>query len=102
MLLSSIALQLVQQEHVSPTQAYAWAWRIQNEYPPALQAAAERWAEGLPAEPATEAGEMSLEVIQQRSGATVPQALELLYVLHRDPVEGRQLLARCTRRDRLR
>lgn len=98
MLLSSIAVQLAKKEYAAPASAYVWAWRIQNEYPPELRAAAERWAEGLPEEPVTAAG-VTLDGVRRRTGASVPQALELMYVLYRDPVEGNRLLDRCTRRD---
>ena len=38
----------------------------------------------------------------EATGASAPQALELLYVLERSPADGLTVLARCTRRDRLR
>ena len=94
MLLSSLAAQLVTRELAAPAQGWAWAWRIQNEYPALLREAAEAWAENKPLP--------NPEEVMEATGASAPQALELLYVLERSPSDGLTLLARCTRRDRLR
>ena len=95
MLLSSLAAQLVTRELAAPAQGWAWAWRIQNEYPALLREAAEAWAENKPLP-------NPQEEVMEATGASAPQALELLYVLERSPSDGLTLLARCTRRDRLR
>ncbi|MGI5928926.1 hypothetical protein [Pseudoflavonifractor sp.] len=101
MLLSSLAAQLITRELAAPAQGWAWAWRIQNEYPAPLREAAEAWVENRPL-PNPQGGGCSLEEVMEATGATAPQALELLYVLERSPSDGLTLLARCTRRDRLR
>ena len=49
---------------------------------------------------ATERKEL-LEEVMEATGASAPQALELLCVMERSPSDGLTLLARCTRRDRL-
>ena len=100
MLLSSLAAQLITRELASPAQGWAWAWRIQNEYPASLREAAEAWAENKPL-PNPQEGGHTLDGVMEATGASAPQALELLYVLERSAGDGLTLLTRCTRRDRL-
>ena len=100
MLLSSLSVQLITRELAAPAQGWAWAWRIQNEYPAPLREAAEAWAENRPL-PNPQAGGRRLEEVMAATGASAPQALELLYVLEKSPADGLTLLARCTSRDRL-
>lgn len=99
MVLSSLAVQLCEKELLQPAAAYAWAWRIQNDYPEDLRQAAELWAEGKPV-PNVEITEISLEQIQRQTGISVPTALDILYVLSKSPADGRTILTRCMRRDR--
>ena len=101
MLLSSLAVQLTLREKVSAPIAYSWAWRIQNEYPEDLRLAAEAWAENR-ALPEIDVTGISLQQVLLQTGDSVPNALELLYIVSKDPAEGRTLLARCTKRDSLR
>ena len=96
----ALSLQLRKEERVSPLAAHSWAWRIQNEYPEALRLAAEAWAQGEQI-PAVEITGITLEQVLRQTGDRVPGALELLYVMSRDPAKGRDLLARSTRRDGL-
>lgn len=96
----ALSLVLCQKEGISPLVAHSWAWRIQNEYPESLRQAAEAWAMGEEIPPAEVVGETLDQVIRQ-TGANVPEALELMYVMSRDPAEGLDLLARSTRRDNL-
>ena len=98
MLLSTLATQLVTRELVSPAQGLTWAWRIQHEYPLSLLQAAEAWAENRPL-PDPQYNGRSLSAVIRATGASVPQALELLYVFSRNPSDGLTLLARCTKRD---
>lgn len=101
MLLSSLSAQLVTRELVDPVLGNAWAWRIQHDYPAALREAAEAWAENRPL-PEVQMADQTLSSVMAATGASAPQALELLYVFSRSTADGFDLLARCTRRDRLR
>ena len=101
MLLSSLAAQLITRELADPAQGWTWAWRIQNDYPAPLRQAAEAWAENRPL-PDPQCGGRSLSAVMRATGASAPQALELLYVLSRNSSDGLTLLTRCTQRDRLR
>ena len=101
MLLSSLAAQLITRELATPAQGWAWAWRIQNEYSAPLREAAEAWAENKPL-PNPQGGGHALDEVMKVTGASAPQALELLYVLEHSPADGLTLLSRCARRDRLR
>lgn len=93
MQLSTLAVQLLTREHADAPNSWVWAWRIENEYPPTLRAAAEAWARQQPVPPVEAAG-VSLAQIQQATGVSVPQALELLYVCTKNPGDGLQLLSR--------
>lgn len=101
MTVSALAVQLTLREKAAAPNAYSWAWRILSEYPESLRLAAEAWAEEKEL-PEVSITEITLEQVLRRTGSSVPQALELLYVISKDPSEGRNLLARCTRRDSLR
>jgi len=98
MLLSSLALQLSAKEMLQPAAAYALAWRIQNEYPEDLRQAAELWAEDKPVPNVAVTG-ISLEQIQNQTGTSISEALDILYVLSKSPTDGRTMLTRCARRD---
>lgn len=101
MLLSSLAAKLITSELVAPAQGLAWAWRIQNEYSTHLRETAEAWAEDE-LMPNPQVGETSMAEVMKVTGASAPQALELLYVLERNHADGLTLLARCAHRDCLR
>lgn len=101
MLLSSLSAQLVARELVDPALGSAWAWRIQHDYPAPLREAAEAWAENRLL-PEVQVADQSLSSIMAATGASAPQALELLYVFSCSVADGFDLLARCTRRDQLR
>lgn len=96
----ALSLQLRKEEKISPLAAHSWAWRIQNEYPEPLRRAAEAWAQGE-AVPDVDVTGITLQQVCRRTGESVPAALELLYVMYRDPSEGRDLLARTAPRDTL-
>ena len=101
MIRSALSLALMDKELISAAEASCWAWRIQNDYPPELRAAAEAWAQEE-AVPSMEVTGITLEQVRRMTGEDVPHALEFLYVISRDPVEGRDVLARSTLRDSLR
>ena len=98
MLLSSIAVQLSSREMIPPAVAYAWAWRIENEYPDELRQAAELWAENNPL-PTVEVTGITLDQILEQTGVSIPAAIDILYVLSKSPADGRMILTRCARRD---
>ena len=98
MLLSSIAVKLSTEEKIQPAVAYAWAWRIQNEYPDELRQAAECWVENKTL-PQIEVTGISLEQVMAQTGMSVPAGIDILYVLTKSPTDGRTILTRCAHRD---
>lgn len=94
----SLAVELRKRERVSSAAACTKAWRIQNEYPDQLRRAAEAWAENSKIPP-VEVANLTLEKVMQQARISVPEALEILYIIHKDEAAGKTLLMRCTPKD---
>ena len=93
--LAQIAQRLCESEFAPPAVAFAWAWRIKNQYPDQLARAAEDWVRNRPIEDVS-VGKLALSTVQQMTGSTVPQALELMNLIEHDPIHGHAILAKCT------
>lgn len=101
MTVSALAVQLCRRNNMSSVAAYSAAWRILNEYPPELRSAAEAWAENRDL-PEVSVNDISLSLVINNTGENVPAALELLYVISKDPDNGIELLCLCTKHDSFR
>ena len=84
--------------YLVPIIAKKWKWRILNEYPEDLKNAARAWAAGEPV-PDVEYGNISLEKIKKGTGADILNALDLLYIMSKDPISGNYIFSRTARRD---
>lgn len=91
MKITTLALKLSEADTASSGMLYAWAWRILNEYPENLRAAVLKWAEGEPV-PELEVNGMTLERALKISKASVPCAIEMLYVAGKDEREGLEMI----------
>lgn len=85
----------------SPAISKKWKWRILNEYPETLKQLVRAWAndEILPA---TEYNNVSIERILNGTGLDFIEALDLLYILYKDPASGYDIFTRSLRRDAIR
>ena len=75
---------------ISPALAVKWKWRILNEYPEDLQQLVFAWAEDRSL-PNIEYNDVSLERILNGTFFEFLDAVDLLYILHKDPKSGYEI-----------
>lgn len=84
---------------VTLSEAAIWLWRVLNEYPADLQGTVRAWAGGQDI-PKVEHNNVSLERILAGTSLGFMDAIDLLYILSRDPAAGYDIFQRSLGRDR--
>lgn len=86
-----------QKLNILPVIAKKWQWRILHEYPDDLREAVYQWtADG--SVQSVSYNEVSLEDIINGTGLNFLEAVDLLYIIFKDPVNGYRIYARSVRR----
>lgn len=83
--------------HILPVIAKKWQWRILHEYPEDLREAVYQWAADGIVQPVSY-NEVTLEDIINGTGLNFLEAVDLLYIICKDPVNGYEIYARSVRR----
>ena len=81
-----------------PAVSKLWMWRIQNEYPEELKNLVRSWASNETLLK-VEYNDVSLERILNGTSLNFLEAVDLLYILYKDPAAGYDIFSRSLRRD---
>jgi len=85
-------------EKISPLVAMKWKWRILNEYPDDLKQLVRAWANNQEL-PEVSYNGISLNRITNSTPFGFLDAVDLLYILHKDPVKGYEIFSNSIMRD---
>lgn len=89
---------ICKKEKMSPALAIKWKWRILNEYPDELKHLIRAWASNQDL-PEITCSDISLERILKSTSFGFLDAVDLLYVLQKDPVKGYEIFSKSVVRD---
>lgn len=92
---------ICKKERVSPIIAKKWKWRILNEYPEDIKNLVFAWASEAEL-PKTEYNNISIQRIIEATPLSFMDAIDLLYILYKDPASGYEIFSRSIRRDAVR
>lgn len=89
---------IFKKEKITPALAIKWKWRILNEYPDELKQLVRAWASEKDL-PEISYNDISLERILKSTPFNFLDAVDLLYVLQKDPVTGYEIFSKSVVRD---
>ena len=78
---------LCEKTNITPSLASKWRWRILNEYPEDLKLLIFEWVKGHEI-PDIEYNGVSLQTILDNTYFEFLDAVDLLYIMHKDPASG--------------
>lgn len=86
---------------LNPIVSRKWQWKILNEYPEPLKELVLAWAKDETL-PLVKYSNVSVERIINGTGLDFLEAVDLLYIIYKDPLSGYDIFSSFLRRDRIR